>query len=111
MFNRYGLLVKSDRSENQDTKKDPELQNILNSLYISDSEKFVSDLTGWTIYGSTNRCYFYMKFGYQNKGYAQQNQPISYDGAGLWGKRRRCNYTGYKVFESVSSRSGRYGRE
>lgn len=79
MFNRYGLLVKSDRSENQDTKKDPELQNILNALYISDSEKFVSDLTGWTIYGSTNRCYFYMKFGYQNKGYAQQNQPISYD--------------------------------
>lgn len=78
MFNRYGFLIRSEKSENQNTIKDPELGNILNDLYITDNKEFWGDLNGWCTTSSYNRCYFYMSMNYENKTYTQKNRKIPY---------------------------------
>lgn len=78
MFNRYGFLIRSEKSENQNTIKDPELGNILNDLYITDNKEFWGDLNGWCTTSSYNRCCFYMSMNYENKTYTQKNRKIPY---------------------------------
>lgn len=69
MINRYGCLIRSEKSENQKGITGPEFSNILNELYITNNEAFAQDLNGWCINGSNNRCYFYMSMNYRNKAY------------------------------------------
>lgn len=78
MFNRYGFLIRSEKSENQNTIKDPELGNILNDLYITDNKDFWGELNGWCTTSSYNRCCFYMGMNYENKTYTQKNRKITY---------------------------------
>ena len=79
MFNQYGLLTRSAKSEQQDTKRDPELGRLLYELYIQDGPDFLGELNGWCTQSSYNRCNFYMSLGYGNKPYTtQKNRKIPY---------------------------------